>query len=186
MLVGTFKRISVFFIYEIIDKSRGELATFLWRFLLFSRNAYFADKRSEWEETWIPNSLWRKVVFPILPTPSKKSTHETWMSNLINSAKVAQKWSRAEKPLLKTPLDNGKVVLGKKGIRGRWSGNFVPCGAKLTICVQCAKKISRTKTKTKMGQTERPTVWVWSIFPGTFGRFGSLATPPDSSWRALA
>jgi len=80
------------------------------------------------------------------------------MSNLINSAKVAQKWSRAEKPLLKTPLDNGKVVLGKKGKWGRWSGNFVPCGAKLTICVQCAKKISRAKTKTKMGQTERPTV----------------------------
>lgn len=32
-LDGTFKRISVFFIYEIIDKSRGALASFLRRFL---------------------------------------------------------------------------------------------------------------------------------------------------------
>lgn len=125
-----------------------------------------------------------------LPADKKKRTHShgTRMSNLINSAKVAQKWSRQRTP--GKPLQTMEKLLHwmREGESEVWE--FVPCGAKLTICVQCAKKISSAKTKPK--PKSRWSIWetddclVWSIFPGTFGRFGSLATPPDSTSRALA
>lgn len=102
------KGFQCFFIYEIIDKSRGELATFLWR-SFSSAKMHILLISSEVSE----RKLGSQIPFggKWLPSPYP-FTHETWMSNLINSAKVAKKETKRDP---RTPSDNGKVLRARVG-----------------------------------------------------------------------